>query len=187
MIEKIFGKIEQVKNNAIILKVGAFYFEILVSNPYSYKIGDEMDVYTHLMIRSNDDEINLFGFKTSLEKTLFLKLIQIQGIGPKTAIAILAKDSAEKIIEEIQNGNISYLSSVPKLGVKTAQKIVIELSDKIGQSIYSQSDDLKMVSATLKSFGYGDAIISKAICKIEKNADLSKMVKDALRVIASIK
>ena len=187
MIDKIFGEIEQIKDNSVILKTGSFYFELLVSNPYSYKVGDSSVIYTHLMLRQNEDEILLFGFKTALEKALFLKLIKIQGIGPKTAIAILAKDNAEKIIEEIQNGNINYLSSVPKLGLKTAQKIIIELSDKLSQSIYNTSDDLKMVSATLKSFGYSDNLISKAISKIEKSSDLSKMVKDALRVIASNK
>lgn len=187
MIDKIFGEIEQIKDNSVILKTGSFYFELLVSNPYSYKVGDSSVIYTHLMLRQNEDEILLFGFKTALEKALFLKLIKIQGIGPKTAIAILAKDNAEKIIEEIQNGNINYLSSVPKLGLKTAQKIIIELSDKLSQSIYNTSDDLKMVSATLKSFGYSDNLISKAISKIEKSSDLSKMVKDALRVIASSK
>lgn len=187
MIDKMFGEIEQIKDNSVILKTGSFYFELLVSNPYSYKVGDSSVIYTHLMLRQNEDEILLFGFKTALEKALFLKLIKIQGIGPKTAIAILAKDNAEKIIEEIQNGNINYLSSVPKLGLKTAQKIIIELSDKLSQSIYNTSDDLKMVSATLKSFGYSDNLISKAISKIEKSSDLSKMVKDALRVIASSK
>ena len=187
MIDKIFGEIEQIKDNSVILQTGSFYFELLVSNPYSYKVGDSSVIYTHLMLRQNEDEILLFGFKTALEKALFLKLIKIQGIGPKTAIAILAKDNAEKIIEEIQNGNINYLSSVPKLGLKTAQKIIIELSDKLSQSIYNTSDDLKMVSATLKSFGYSDNLISKAISKIEKSSDLSKMVKDALRVIASNK
>ena len=187
MIDIILGEIEQIKDNSVILKTGSFYFELLVSNPYSYKVGDSSVIYTHLMLRQNEDEILLFGFKTALEKALFLKLIKIQGIGPKTAIAILAKDNAEKIIEEIQNGNINYLSSVPKLGLKTAQKIIIELSDKLSQSIYNTSDDLKMVSATLKSFGYSDNLISKAISKIEKSSDLSKMVKDALRVIASSK
>ena len=187
MIDKIFGEIEQIKDNSVILKTGSFYFELLVSNPYSYKVGDSSVIYTHLMLRQNEDEILLFGFKTALEKALFLKLIKIQGIGPKTAIAILAKDNAEKIIEEIQNGNINYLSSVPKLGLKTAQKIIIELSDKLSQSIYNTSDDLKMVSATLKSFGYSDNLISKAISNIEKSSDLSKMVKDALMVIASNK
>ena len=191
MIDKIFGEIEQIKDNSVILKTGSFYFELLVSNPYSYKVGDSSVSRISIKIkeknRQNEDEILLFGFKTALEKALFLKLIKIQGIGPKTAIAILAKDNAEKIIEEIQNGNINYLSSVPKLGLKTAQKIIIELSDKLSQSIYNTSDDLKMVSATLKSFGYSDNLISKAISKIEKSSDLSKMVKDALRVIASSK
>ena len=187
MIDKIFGEIEQIKDNSVILKTGSFYFELLVSNPYSYKVGDSSVIYTHLMLRQNEDEILLFGFKTALEKALFLKLIKIQGIGPKTAIAILAKDNAEKIIEEIQNGNINYLSSVPKLGLKNKKKIIIELSDKLSQSIYNTSDDLKMVSATLKSFGYSDNLISKAIKKKKKSSDLSKMVKDALKVIASSK
>lgn len=185
MINRIFGKIEEIKKGSIVLRVGGIFFELVVANPYRFKEGDETTVYTHLELMQNNNEFILFGFLTENEKTLFLRLISVSGIGPKTAIGILSKDNPEIIAREIDNKNIAYLSNIPRIGVKGAQKIVLELSGKISFDEIKGFGKHEMVVDALKALGYNDKVIQKALLKIELSDDLSQMVKDALKVISN--
>lgn len=186
MIARLEGKIVEVKNTTVIIKCGSIFFELLVANPFRLKEGEERIVYTYLQLQKNQDEINLYGFLTNNEKELFLKLITIPGLGPKTALGILSKDTPEDVAKQIENKNIAYLSKIPRIGVKMAQKIVIELSDKISHLELKDISQHEKLYQALKGLGYKDKLIKLAISKIEYDKDIAVMLRDALKVIGNV-
>lgn len=92
--------------------------------------GDEVTVLTHMHVR--EDELSLFGFENADEKTLFERLITVSGVGPKVALAALSSYAPAALVEAIVREEASIVSSVPGIGKKTAQRIILELKDKLG-------------------------------------------------------
>ncbi len=133
MYAYIKGRIEEQTSNQIILEDNNIGYEITVSNPYSFELNKEIKVYLYEHIR--EDEISLYGFETKEEKELFLKLINVKGLGCKMALPILASGQLEEIISAIENENISFLKKFPKIGDKVARQIILDLKGKIRKQI----------------------------------------------------
>ena len=125
MIGFLRGKIEHVTIENIYLDVCGVGYEIFVPNPERYHLYEEVMVHTYLAIREND--VTLYGFFTKDEKELFMKLISVKGIGPKSAVSMLSKGSYEGIIEAIETGNLGYLKKLPGIGPKAAGQIILDL------------------------------------------------------------
>lgn len=131
MYEYLTGMITMVTPEYIVLEVQGVGYKLLVANPYRFQPDDskQLRVYVYQAVR--DDAITLFGFSDQGEKQLFMQLINVSGIGPKSALAILANPDHQGLIDAIANNNVGYLTKFPGIGKKTASQIVLDLKDKI--------------------------------------------------------
>lgn len=133
MIYKLTGKIEQTEENQICLTTSSGVgFELFCTAADANKLSESNEVktiYTYLQVR--EDAMVLFGFSNLNIKAMFLKLISISGIGPKMAISILSETTTEDLAYSIVNGDVKALSKVKGLGKKTAERIILELKEKV--------------------------------------------------------
>jgi Holliday junction DNA helicase RuvA len=133
MIGYLSGKLLEKQANTAIVDVGGVGYEVSIPLSTFYELGDigsdvQLRIYTYV----REDVIQLFGFKTLREKELYLRLISVQGIGAKSGITMLSGMSAEEIITAIRSNDLGRLTSIPGVGRKTAERLVIELRDKVG-------------------------------------------------------
>ena len=130
MFSFIQGIIEEKENNIVTVNCGGVGFELVSSDTTIFElpnIGEQATVYTYMAVR--EDAIQLFGFATREEKSVFLKLVSVSGIGGKMAIAILSAMPVADLIDCIVSENIKLLSSVKGLGKKTAERVILELKN----------------------------------------------------------
>jgi len=132
MIAYLSGKLLSKQANTVIIDVGGIGYEVTIPLSTFYDLEEtdsavSLRIYTHV----REDTLQLFGFKTARERELFLQLITVSGIGPKLGITLLSGMSADDLIGAIRTNNLARLNSVPGIGKKTAERLVIELRDKI--------------------------------------------------------
>ena len=130
MYDYIKGKLTKITAKYIVVEAGGLGYIVNVANPYSFSnlVNQEMQIYVHQVVR--EDAQLLFGFHTEDEKSVFLNLISVSGIGPTTALAIIAVDDNEGLVHAIDTSDIKYLMKFPKIGKKTAQLMVLDLAGK---------------------------------------------------------
>lgn len=198
MLEFIEGEIISKSLNSVVVKVGGWGLRLhastltLESLP---NLHEEVTLYTHLHVR--EDEYSLFGFFRSEEKEIFVTLISISGIGPKLALSILSKYKPPELKRVIILGETSALVSIPGVGKKTAERIILELKDKLGKqelSDYVQPYDIKAVAdvrseavAGLLALGYSLIEAQKAVpfpTSSEKDITAEELLRRALKLLA---
>ena len=181
MFEYIKGKIKDIESNYIIVDNNDIGYKIYTASPYSFEIDKEYIIYLYQHIR--EDENSLFGFKTKEDRNLFLKLIDVKGLGPKMALPMLATGSTNGIIDAIERENIIYLKKFPKIGDKVARQIILDLKGKLVSSntvIPSINDEL--VDA-LTSLGYKSVDIKKVVSKVDNTLTIENQIKEALKLL----
>ena len=129
MYEYINGKITDVSPYYIVVENQGLGYLVYVANPFAYQLNSQVRVYLYQAVRDND--ISLYGFKPKVEKQLFLKLLNVSGIGPKSALAILASDDLSGLVTAINNDDDGYLVKFPGIGKKTAKQIILDLKGKL--------------------------------------------------------
>jgi holliday junction DNA helicase RuvA len=134
MISNLSGKLLLKGATSVVIDVGGVGYEVTIPLSTAYELGDvgsdvSLRIYTHV----REDALSLYGFKSGRERELFTMLISVSGIGAKSAIAMLSAMSAEEIAGAIRTNNLARLTGVPGIGRKTAERLVIELRDKILQ------------------------------------------------------
>src|SRR5260370_2952730 len=132
MIAYLSGTLLSKQATSAIVDVGGVGYEVAIPLSTFYELGDagsplQLRIYTHV----REDAIQLFGFKTARERELFLQLISVNGVGPKLGITLLSGMSADEMVASIRTNNLSRLVSIPGVGRKTAERLVVELRDKI--------------------------------------------------------
>ena len=133
MIYSVTGKPTIIDENTVAISNGIMAFEVIASTNTIYSLSrkaDNVTLYTYLYVR--EDEMRLFGFENLSDKALFLNLISVSGIGPKVAMSILSGMNAQTLAVAISSGNVKLISSIKGLGKKTAERIILELKDKLG-------------------------------------------------------
>lgn len=185
MIGFLKGKVEIVSLDSISIDVSGVGYEVCVSNPEQYKLYSEVIVYTYLALREND--ITLYGFKTKDEKELFLKLISVKGIGPKSAIAMLSKSDYNNLVEAIETSNLGYLKKLPGIGPKAAGQIILDLKGhlKLDSNVSVKENPVfKEAKEALKGFGFKSQEIDNALSKIQdENIEVSDCIFKALQYL----
>lgn len=179
----MYGIVMKQESNYIILENNKIGYLIYTANPYSFNIGEEHKIYLYQYIR--EDEISLYGFKNEEEKDLFLKLINVKGLGCKMALPILATGSISGIIDAIERENILYLKKFPKIGDKVARQIILDLKGKLVASSNSNNNvsaNDELVEA-LTSLGYKSQDIKKILPFINKEDTIEKQIKEALKLL----
>lgn len=183
MIASLSGKISHKQANTIVIDVGGVGYEVSIPLSTFYEIGEvgseiSLNIFTHV----REDALSLFGFKTLLEKDLFLLLTSVSGIGPKSAITALSGMSAEEMIEAIRQNNLPRLNSIPGIGKKTAERIVIELRDKAAKlSLSSATDAASGDSGTAAGSVFEDAVsalVNLGYQRVAAERALSQALKD---------
>lgn len=132
MYEYLIGTITQVFPAYIVVENNGIGYLINVANPFRFKSDEtkQEKIYLHQIVREN--EIALYGFSDFNEKQLFLKLISVSGIGPKSALAILANEDHNGFVSAVNNDDDAYLTKFPGIGKKTAKQIILDLKGKLG-------------------------------------------------------
>lgn len=185
MIGFLRGKVESITQESVVLDVNGVGYEILVANPEKFSLYQDTLVYTYLKLAEND--ISLYGFLFKEEKELFLKLISVKGIGPKSAISMLSRADYSNIIEAIEVGNLNYLKKLPGIGPKAAQQIILDLKghlkvDKV--EVKKENPLFKEAKEALKQFGFKVNEIDLALSKIqEDDLEINDIIFKALQFL----
>lgn len=186
--------------NELVLDVGGVGYLLSVSMTTlqdTPPVGESMKVYTYLAVR--EDAMELFGFATREEKEMFLKLMSVSGIGPKLALAILGSMPLRDLSLAIVTGDVNALSRAPGVGKKTAQRIALELKEKVSESDFAaaptahtaytpvQEDAATEALAALQALGYTAAEAARAISQVRGQSDKANdLVRLALRSMAGM-
>src|SRR5574344_762361 len=182
MYNYIIGKITNIESSYIVIDNSNIGYNIYTPNPYSFSLDNEYKVYIYEYIR--EDEHTLYGFKEIEEKNLFLKLIDVKGLGPKMALPMLALGSIDGIEDAIEKENILYLKKFPKIGDKVARQIILDLKGKLAtKEIVGTKKNLDELVEVLKGLGYKAPDIKKILPSIDDNKNIEEQVKDALRLL----
>jgi Holliday junction DNA helicase RuvA len=196
MISFLRGRVHDKHPNRVTVDVGGVGYEVHVPLSTFYSVGDEgedvsLRVYTHV----REDALQLYGFLTDLERQLFERLIGISGIGPKLAIVVLSGMETRELLTAVQRADVARLTTIPGIGKKTAERIVLELKDRLTQIAVpaaagtaappSSADQLRtdLLSALL-NLGYHRQQAEKAIdatVASNPNASFEHAVRTALR------
>ena len=182
MYEYIKGNIVKQESNYIVIDNNGIGYLIYVQNPYSFELDKEYIVYVYQLVR--EDENSLYGFKNSEEKELFLKLINVKGLGCKMALPMLATGSIDGIMDAIERENVLYLKKFPKIGDKVAKQIILDLKGKLNTSVTNNSSkDYDELIEVLKGLGYKQSDINKILPSIKSDVNIEEQVKDALKLM----
>lgn len=181
MYSYIKGIVTLIESNYIVLDNNGIGYLIYTPNPYSFKENEETLVWIYQNIR--EDEMTLYGFKAKEEKDLFLKLIEVKGLGCKMALPMLATGSISGIVDAIERENILYLKKFPKIGDKVAKQIILDLKGKLNNNITISKDSNEEVIEALKGLGYKQADIVKVLPKVNSNETLEQQIKEALKLL----
>jgi Holliday junction DNA helicase RuvA len=191
MIAGIKGTIEAIGANFIIVEIGGVSFQVyLPTSTLSHlgAVGQQVKLHTHLHVR--EDNLTLYGFGSSRELSLFETVTTVKGIGPKLGLALLSAMDAEQVSSAIASGDSARLTGIPGIGKKTAERIVLELKDRIGtQWIVSQDMDVAQgntdVMAALASLGYSTAEAARALSNLPNTAlPIEEKLKLALKYLS---
>lgn len=201
MIAYLSGKLLEKSTNSVIIDVAGVGYEVSIPLSTFYELGEagsdiSLRIYTHV----REDAIQLFGFKTNRERDLYLRLISVQGVGAKSGISMLSGMSADEIIMAIRSNDLARLTSIPGVGRKTAERLVVELRDKVGElsaAVGSPLDGKRTAVATdglfddalsaLINLGYQRAAAERALQKAaEEGTEISvqKLLRRSLQILA---
>ena len=192
MIAHLRGKLIARHPNEVIVETSGVGYDVTISVPTFSELpalGSEVSLHIHTHVR--EDQIALYGFLRPEEKQLFEKLITVSGIGPKLAITILSGMASDEMTGAIRANDIARLTKIPGIGRKTAERMVLELRDKLPpagsgqvQVVPSLSAVQEDVLSALINLGYQRPTAEKALGTVEKNGSFDAMFRAALAAIA---
>ncbi len=182
MYSYLNGIIDSVTSNSIIVDVSGVGYNVFVPNPFSYEVGKTYKVYVYNHLK--EDESSLYGFKSMEEKELFLKLINVKGMGPKVASGIFATGSIKGVVDAINKENLLYLTKFPKIGDKLARQIILDLKGKVYTDTTEVEDtNIDELISVLENLGYKTVEIKKVVPMVDASKTLEEQVKEALKLL----
>jgi holliday junction DNA helicase RuvA len=188
MIAHLRGKLIARHPNQAIVETAGVGYDVTISVPTFSglpPLGSEVALHIHTHVR--EDQLALYGFLRPEEKQLFEKLLTVSGIGPKLAITILSGMPAEDMVNAIRGNDVARLTRIPGIGRKTAERMVLELRDKlpaVGEEVAATVPTLNAVQedvlSALVNLGYQRAAAEKALSSVQKNGSFDATFRDAL-------
>ncbi len=188
MIAQLTGRVAAKMPTAVVIDVGGVGFKVAMSTSSLVALpaeGDEVTVHTHLYVR--EDELSLFGFESAEEKSLFEQLITVSGVGPKVALSVLSAFAPDAFADALVHEDVARLSSVPGIGKKTAQRMILDLKDRlsVGGALTvtkAAQDSATEVHAALLGMGFSSAEVAAALGGYDGPAgDVQALLKYGLR------
>ncbi|MBU9788099.1 Holliday junction branch migration protein RuvA [Lentilactobacillus sp. IMAU92037] len=167
MFEFFDGYVVDIKPTHIVLLVGGVGYLVYAADPFQFKVDSKTAVRVYVYQSVSDSAILLYGFHDIEDKQLFEKLIAVSGIGPKSALAILAGNDRDGLVAAVKSKDVKFLTKFPGVGKKTAQQIILDLQDKLNDiatdgmipqeksSAAPQSQELTDALSALQALGYG--------------------------------
>lgn len=156
MIAFVRGTIFSLSADSLIVDNHGIGYRIFTPQTHKFRINSEVTLYTYQQVR--EDGISLFGFESMEGYEIFLRLISVKGVGAKTALAMLGTCTPERMIEAIENNDVKLLKSLPGIGAKTAQQIVLDLKGKLVEEVQEskteENQELNDAMDALRALGY---------------------------------
>lgn len=176
----IKGKVTEIESNYIILENNNIGYLVFTASPYSFNINEDYKIYIYQNVK--EDELSLYGFKSKEEKSLFLKLIDVKGLGPKMALPIIATNNINDVIEAIEKSDVNYLKKFPKIGDKVARQIILDLKGKLITSENEKVDNNEELVEALEALGYKKQDVKKILPNIKEDK-IENQIKEALKLL----
>jgi Holliday junction DNA helicase RuvA len=197
MIALLSGNIVHKAPTEVIVDVGGVGYRLLIPLSSFYSLPEQGRVQFHVHTHVREDAIHLFGFLTPGEKEMFVLLLSVSGVGPKLALNILSNMPVEDLQTALSQGNVPQLSGLPGIGKKTAERLVLELREKIprmegrhpspsaGASKSGIADLREDALSALTNLGYKEALSKKALANLEipPDSSLEEVLKAALKIL----
>lgn len=190
MIASLRGKLLSADLDEVIVDVLGVGYEVACSSPtlsdLQSSIGEDVHLWIYTHVR--EDVIQLFGFLQKMEKQMFISLLKVNGVGPKSALSILSGARVEQIQEFIEAGDVKALSSLPKLGKKTAEQIVLTLQGKLVKleasgKVKVKNSIHKDISSALVNLGFKPQIVEQFVGDLPKETTLEEGVRKGLQTL----
>ncbi|PCJ66797.1 MAG: Holliday junction branch migration protein RuvA [Bacteroidetes bacterium] len=194
MYDYISGKIDKITPTEVVVDCGGVGYLLHISlNTFEVlKEKKEAKVYAHLIVR--EDSQTLYGFATLNERQMYVKLVGVNGVGPSTARMILSSMSVDDVVSAITNSNIAMLKSIKGIGPKAAQRLVIELQDKLGgigsddaYNLNGGSVETQEATDALLALGFAKPAVGKILMRISKEAGnkptTEELIKKSLQLL----
>ncbi len=159
MIRQIRGKVLSLSPISAVIEVAGFGIDVRTSTPEALSVGSEATLATHMVLKQ--DGIELYGFADPADRDFFELILTVSGVGPKTALSVLRRAPREALEGAIGKRDLNYLTKVVGLGKKSAEKMLVELADKVGPRAHDSTDD--EVFDTLVALGYTERESRKAL------------------------
>ena len=198
MIGFLRGRVEQLLPDYCLLDVGGVGYRVYIASSTRSRLrsGEEAMLYTHLSVR--EDAMTLYGFATQEEYRVFQMMISVSGIGPKVALGVLSAITAERLCQAIHGQQLAALTKLPGLGKKTAQRLILELKDKVSApdgadepgadlSEPAADDRISEATAALMALGYTAAEIGPVLRRAKETLTVEETVRFALKEFAGRK
>ena len=196
MIALLTGKIAHKSPDHIILDVNGVGYRVMIPFSTYYELPEEGVVSLHIHTSVREDAIQLYGFRTRLEKSFFQLLISVSGVGPKLARDVLSNIQPAALAQALSLNDIHKLSTIPGIGKKTAERLILELKDKVGKLDIStlpkteayaipDEDVLDDVISALLNLGYKEPQVRKALAGLDARggAGVEELLKQALKIL----
>ncbi len=194
MIALLSGKMAYKTPDHVIIDVNGVGYRVMIPFSTYYELPEEGVVSLHIHTSVREDAIMLYGFRTRTEKTFFQLLISVSGIGPKLARDILSNIDTSHLAEALAQGSIQKLSAIPGIGKKTAERLVLELKDKVGKletakpalqgaGVAIQAGHLEDVASALMNLGYKEQMVRKAVSSLDASGGegVEELLRQALK------
>ncbi|AMV62417.1 Holliday junction DNA helicase RuvA [Pediococcus damnosus] len=182
MYEYLIGYVTQITPEFLVLEVQGVGYKLFVGNPYRYEINKKKLVKIFVHEAVSETEISLYGLYDAEDKELFEKLILVKGIGPKSALAILANEDHSGLVDAINHDDVAYLKKFPKIGPKAAQQIILDLKGKMNlfsdnptEPVVKPASNRNLADAldALSALGYSTKVIAKIKPELEDQESMT--------------
>ncbi len=184
MIAYLIGIVTEIKVDYLVIEVNQVGYLVNFVSAVNFKVNDTVKIYTYQVVR--EDEISLYGFLSQADRQLFLKLINVKGIGPKTALNMFVSANSSQIITAIEQADIDFLKTLPGIGAKSAQQIILDLQGKLvltENKVMNQNFEDSLLA--LKNLGYKASELKSIENELRASGDLSveQYVKAGLQLL----
>ena len=186
MIYFLRGKIAAKDKNLVVLETGGVGYEIYVGKKFldKLKINEEIKIFVYLYLRQ--DSLELYGFEKESELKYFKTLNNITRIGPKIALKILSLVKIENLERAVLDNDINFLTEISGIGKKNAQRIILELKEKIkGSPSLVDNKERKTLFEALKKLGYSQEQIKEVVGKIKHDLPLEEKIREAIKILSN--
>lgn len=176
--------IAKINDEKLIILANGVGYLVIVSPQQLNKISNDQEISLFIYTHVKEDLLELYGFETSDEKKIFLMLLSVSGVGAKTALSMLS-GGASPVIEAIRHADLGFFKSVPRVGKKLAQKIIIELKNKVGSNtelnLEGLSSKKQEVLEALMSLGFAEEKIETALSELDESLESEELLKAAMK------